>query len=199
MIVRLGREHHPDHPYDNPRVNVVTDDARHFLRTTPKRYDLVVFALIDSLTLQSSFTSVRLESYMFTEESFRAVKDRLKPGGVLVIYNYFRERWLVDRLANTAAVAFGTEPRVHIHKGTATRRADGGAGPQPDQSDTVAARSRRGLQPPRRDQSGRAAGARRRRGDFLQQHVERFRHAGIHPEVAVDDVLVHLGPSGDVV
>ena len=116
VIVRLGREHHPDRPYDDPRVNVVTDDARHFLRTTPKKYDLVVFALIDSLTLQSSFTSVRLESYMFTEESFRAVKDRLKPGGVLVIYNYFRERWLVDRLANTAATAFGTEPRVHIHK-----------------------------------------------------------------------------------
>jgi SAM-dependent methyltransferase len=116
VIVRLGREHHPDRPYDDPRVNVVTDDARHFLRTTPKKYDLVVFALIDSLTLQSSFTSVRLESYMFTEESFRAVRDRLKPGGVLVIYNYFRERWLVDRLANTAALAFGTEPRVHIHK-----------------------------------------------------------------------------------
>ena len=32
------------------------------------------------------------------------------------IYNYFRERWLVDRLANTAATAFGSEPRVHIHK-----------------------------------------------------------------------------------
>ncbi len=116
VIVRLGRELHPDRPYSDPRVNVVTDDARHFLRTTPKKYDLVVFALIDSLTLQSSFTSVRLESYMFTEESFRAVKERLKPGGVLVIYNYFRERWLVDRLANTAAVAFGTEPRVHIHQ-----------------------------------------------------------------------------------
>jgi len=116
VIVRLGREHHPDHPYDDPRVTVITDDARHYLRTTQKKYDLVVFALIDSLTLQSSFTSVRLESYMFTEESFRAVRDRLKPGGVLVIYNYFRERWLVDRLANTAATAFGTEPRVHIHK-----------------------------------------------------------------------------------
>jgi predicted membrane-bound spermidine synthase len=116
VILRLGKAFHPDRPYADPRVTVVNDDARHFLRTTPKKYDLVVFALIDSLTLQSSFSSVRLESYMFTEESFRAVKDRLKPGGVLVIYNYFRERWLVDRLANTAAVAFGSEPRVHIHK-----------------------------------------------------------------------------------
>jgi len=116
VIVRLGRQLHPDRPFADPRVRVITDDARHFLRTTEKKYDLVVFALIDSLTLQSSFTSVRLESYMFTEESFRAVRERLKPGGVLVIYNYFRERWLVDRLANTAAVAFGTEPRVHVHE-----------------------------------------------------------------------------------
>jgi SAM-dependent methyltransferase len=118
-IIRLGREHHPDGPYSDPRVTVVNDDARHFLRTTAKQYDLVVFALIDSLTMQSSFSGVRLESYMFTEESFRAVRDRLKPDGVLVVYNYFREPWLVDRLANTAAVAFGAEPRVHVHEARA--------------------------------------------------------------------------------
>ena len=118
-IIRLGRQHHPDHPYSDPRVTVINDDARHYLRTTRKKYDLVVFALIDSLTMQSSFSGVRLESYMFTEESFRAVRDRLKPDGVLIVYNYFRERWLVDRLANTAAVAFGTEPRVHVHEARA--------------------------------------------------------------------------------
>jgi hypothetical protein len=69
--------------------------------------------------MQSSFSGVRLESYMFTEESFKAVRDRLKPNGILVVYNYFRERWLVDRLANTAAVAFGAEPRVHVHEARA--------------------------------------------------------------------------------
>ena len=114
-IIRLGRENHPDHPYSDPRVTVVNDDARHFLRKTDKKYDLVVFALIDSLTLQSSFSGVRLESYMFTLESFRAVRERLAPNGLLVIYNYFREKWLVDRLANSAAIAFGEEPWVHVH------------------------------------------------------------------------------------
>ena len=39
--------------------------------------------------------------------------------GLLVIYNYFRERWLVDRLANTAAAAFGEEPYVHVHEARA--------------------------------------------------------------------------------
>jgi SAM-dependent methyltransferase len=119
VIVQLGREYHPDRPYSDPRVNVIIDDARHFLRTTTKKYDLAVFALIDSLTLQSSFSGVRLESYMFTEQAFQAVKDRLAPNGLLVVYNYFREPWLVDRLANISAAAFGQEPRVHVHEARA--------------------------------------------------------------------------------
>jgi len=47
------------------------------------------------------------------------VKDHLTDDGVLVIYNYFRERWLVDRLANTAAAAFGEDPYVHVHEARA--------------------------------------------------------------------------------
>jgi spermidine synthase len=119
VIVQLGREYNPDQPYSDSRVNIVTDDARHFLRTAFKKYDLVVFALIDSLTMQSSFSGVRLESYMFTEQSFRAVRDCLAPNGLLVVYNYFREPWLVDRLANSLAVSFEQEPRVHVHEARA--------------------------------------------------------------------------------
>jgi hypothetical protein len=116
VILRLGAERHPDRPYSDPRVTIVNDDARHFLRTTTKRYDLVVFALIDSLTVQSSFSGVRLESYMFTKESFEAVRERLSPRGVMVLYNYFREKWLVDRLANTSAEVFGRDPLGHVHQ-----------------------------------------------------------------------------------
>jgi SAM-dependent methyltransferase len=116
VILRLGAERHPDQPYSDPRVTVVCDDARHFLRTTTKKYDLVVFALIDSLTVQSSFSGVRLESYMFTKQSFEAVRDHLSPRGVMVLYNYFREKWLVDRLANTAAEVFGRDPLGHVHQ-----------------------------------------------------------------------------------
>ena len=119
VIIRLGRRYHPDRPYFDPRVTIINDDARHFLRTSTTKYDLVVFALIDSLTLQSSFSGVRLESYMFTEESFHDVRNHLTGNGVLVIYNYFRERWLVDRLANTAAAAFGEDPYIHVHEARA--------------------------------------------------------------------------------
>jgi hypothetical protein len=116
VILNLGRARHPDHPYSDPRVTAVTDDARHFLSTTERKYDLIVFALIDSLTVQSSFSGVRLESYMFTEESFRAVRDHLKPHGAMALYNYFREKWLVDRLANTVVSAFGREGLAYVHQ-----------------------------------------------------------------------------------
>ena len=124
----------------------------------------MVFALIDSLTMQSSFSGVRLESYMFTEESFRAVRDRLAPDGLLVVYNYFREQWLVDRLANTAAAAFGQEPRVHVHEARAYlgvhdgRPAAGDADGRP-----VDSRSRDGVRAVARAEPGAHARARRRR------------------------------------
>src|SRR5712692_5053127 len=53
---------------------------------------------------------------MFTEESFRAVRDHLTPRGAMALYNYFREKWLVDRLANTVTLAFGEPPRAHVHQ-----------------------------------------------------------------------------------
>ena len=40
----------------------------------------------------------------------------MKPDGVMALYNYFREKWLVDRLANTVAAVFNQEPRVHVHQ-----------------------------------------------------------------------------------
>jgi hypothetical protein len=143
VILRLGAERHPDKPYSDPRVTVVCDDARHFLRTTTKKYDLVVFALIDSLTVQSSFSGVRLESYMFTKESFEAVRDHLSPRGVMVLYNYFREKWLVDRLANTAADVFGRDPLGHVHQDRAYLAGHAGRAAGRGAHDAAAAAGRR--------------------------------------------------------
>jgi hypothetical protein len=53
---------------------------------------------------------------MFTKESFEAVRERLSSRGVMVLYNYFREKWLVDRLANTSAAVFGRDPLGHVHQ-----------------------------------------------------------------------------------
>jgi hypothetical protein len=34
----------------------------------------------------------------------------------MALYNYFREKWLVDRLANTIVSAFGREPLAYVHQ-----------------------------------------------------------------------------------
>ncbi len=65
-IQDIGIRNNPDHPYQDPRVVPHLDDGRHFLRTTERKYDLVVYALVDSLILHSSYANIRLESYLFT-------------------------------------------------------------------------------------------------------------------------------------
>src|SRR6185295_12680630 len=107
VIQDIGRNYHPDHPYQDPRVVRHLDDGRHFLRTTDRKYDLVVYALVDSLILHSGYSNIRLESYLFTKEAFADVQRVLKPGGTFVTYNYFRQGWIVARVAEMAASAFG--------------------------------------------------------------------------------------------
>lgn len=112
LIYRLGQTLNPDRPYDDPRVNVVIDDGRSFLEKTGERYDLIVYALPDSLTLTSSFASLRLESYLLTVEALQAARAHLAPDGVLVLYNYYRQEWLIHKLAGMLETVFGEPPYV---------------------------------------------------------------------------------------
>ena len=113
-LLQIGREQHPDRPYDDPRVDLHVDDGRAFLSRTDAHYDLILFALPDSLTLVQGASSLRLESYLFTEEAFASAREHLAPGGVLSMYNYYREGWLIDRLALTAQTVFGHAPCVDV-------------------------------------------------------------------------------------
>jgi hypothetical protein len=108
----LGEQLHPDRPYDDPRVTVTIDDGRAFMQRTSTAYDLIVFALPDSLTLLSGQSSLRLESYLFTVEAMEQAKSLLAPSGYFVMYNFYREDWLVARLEATVSQAFGNAPCV---------------------------------------------------------------------------------------
>jgi len=107
-IAQIGIDRQPLRPYQDPRVTVHVNDGRAFLRNTTTNYDLVVFALPDSLTLVSSTGNVRLESFLFTIEAFRSVRDHLTPDGIFAVYNYYREPWLVTKIHSMLQVAFGT-------------------------------------------------------------------------------------------
>ncbi len=111
-IMDIGKEKNPDHPYDDPRVTRHVNDGRAFLETTDTKYDLILFALPDSLALVTGASQIRLESFLFTEQALAAAAEHLTPEGSFSMYNYYREDWLIDRLAGTAAAAFGHQPCV---------------------------------------------------------------------------------------
>jgi SAM-dependent methyltransferase len=111
-LFELGERLHPDHPYQDPRVRVHITDGRAFLEQTDRKYDLILFALPDSLTLVSGQSSLRLESYLFTLQALQRAREQLTSNGVFAMYNFYRTRWLVDRLANTERIAFGHAPCV---------------------------------------------------------------------------------------
>ena len=117
VIQKLGAQLHPDRPYSDPRVRLVNNDGRVFLRHTIEKYDLIIFALPDSLTLTSSIANLRLESFLFTQDSLNAAKAALAPDGVLVLYNYYREPWLIEKLAGMVSRTFGQESFVSTYGG----------------------------------------------------------------------------------
>jgi spermidine synthase len=112
VLYELGKARHPEHPYDDPRVAIHFDDGRNFVRKARSDYDQVVYALLDSLVLHSGYSSLRLESFLYTEQAFRDIRERLRPDGVFVMYNQYRRGWVVARLARMAERAFGTRPIV---------------------------------------------------------------------------------------
>jgi len=96
-------------------VHVELNDGRNFLRRAePETYDLVIFALVDSLVLHSGYSNLRLESYLFTEQAFRDARRVLKPTGLCAVYNYFRHGWLAARINAELAHAFGAVPAVFV-------------------------------------------------------------------------------------
>jgi spermidine synthase len=82
-ILLAGETNHPERPYGDPRVRPIVNDARSFLRTTESHYDLIVYGLLDSHTLLSQASSVRLDSFVYTVEGLREARSRLKANGVL--------------------------------------------------------------------------------------------------------------------
>ncbi|SRR5216683_3732908 len=110
QLQKIGSRLHPNHPYQDPRVTVHINDGRAFLQQTKTKYDMILFALPDSLTLVSGQSSLRLESYLFTKEAVQEGKSHLNPDGVFAMYNYYRTTWLKDRLANTLDVVYGHAP-----------------------------------------------------------------------------------------
>lgn len=116
VIIRLGHQYNASQAYKDPRVTIHNTDARAFFRQTDRSYDMVVFGFLDSQSLFSQMSNIRLDSYVYTRESFRAAFALLKPGGLMSI-SFFAagKEWLIDRLVGMVRSATGTIPLVYMN------------------------------------------------------------------------------------
>lgn len=114
LILSLGKHYHPEHPYDSDKVTTHNDDARAFLKKADRKYDLIVFAFLDSTTLLSGFSSLRLDNYVYTVESFQNARALLVDNGTMFLSFATGRSFATDRLYATLASAFGTPPAAYL-------------------------------------------------------------------------------------
>jgi SAM-dependent methyltransferase len=117
-IARIGRRLHPEHPYDDPRTVVVINDARAYFEQHPEeRFDVVAYGLLDSHSMFSSMSSLRLENYVYSAEGIRAGWSHLKEGGFLSICFSISpgNSFIAERLIGAIREATGLRPVVFPH------------------------------------------------------------------------------------
>jgi SAM-dependent methyltransferase len=112
VIAGYGKTLHPYRPYASPNVQVIVDDARSYVSRTSERYDLILMSALDSHKQIAGGSSLRLESFVYTVESFARIRELLAPGGVFCLSLSSARPWMGPRVFWSLAEAFGRPPRV---------------------------------------------------------------------------------------
>lgn len=111
-ILKIGKKFHPEQPYQSPKVRTIVDDARSFFHKSNDKYDMMVYGLLDSHTLLSSMSNVRLDNFVYTIESLRDAKSHLSDNGIIVLTFSIGRPWIGQRLFNMLTEVFEKEPIV---------------------------------------------------------------------------------------
>jgi SAM-dependent methyltransferase len=90
--------------YDNPKVETILSEGRNFIRSTDRRFDVILLGFVDSWAAEASGALSLSTNDLYTVETFQAYFDHLTPDGQLVIL-----RWGVDvpRLVSNAVALLG--------------------------------------------------------------------------------------------
>lgn len=116
-IIELGKKLHFEQPYSNKRVKIINDDARSFFQKAEddQRFALVVFGFLDSHTLLSSFSSVRLDNFVYTRDALEQVKRILVPGGKVYLTFASNRQWIHDRFVIMMDQVFDYPTETYRH------------------------------------------------------------------------------------
>jgi hypothetical protein len=85
-------------------------DARTFLRNAKVKYDVIVFAFLDSHTAFSSLSSLRTDNYIFTKESIQEATKLLSPDGIICVSFICKPDWLWQKHCAIEKAATGELP-----------------------------------------------------------------------------------------
>ena len=88
LVSRRFREY-AGNLYNLPGVHVFDAEARGFVNSSGRRYDLIQVALLDSFGTASAGLYGLSENYLYTVEALQTYLGHLTPGGMLAI-----TRWL---------------------------------------------------------------------------------------------------------
>ncbi|MDA1129346.1 MAG: polyamine aminopropyltransferase [Chloroflexi bacterium] len=114
-VVELCRKYLPNHhqgSFDDPRTNLIHEDARGYLENTSDYYDVIILDLVDPLEGGTA-------ALLYTQEFYSIAKARLNPGGVLVtqsgptgLLNYTE---CFTTIFNTLGTIFGHVKAAQVH------------------------------------------------------------------------------------
>ena len=111
-IIEIGKRYHPEHPYNNSLVNIIIADARAYLHESKKKYDMIVMNALDSHAQIAVSSGLRLESYVYTVESFQDIRNHLTDEGAFIAEiggSIWDLPWGQARIERMNEIAFGNQ------------------------------------------------------------------------------------------
>lgn len=112
VIIALGKKYHPERPYADPRVRIYIEDGRAFIRNTQKKYDVVILGYVDSHMTNATVSNIPLDNNLYTYESLLAIRQVLRPDGLLALSFGVSREWIGERLSSTISAAYGVRPMI---------------------------------------------------------------------------------------
>jgi hypothetical protein len=100
--------------YEDPKVRVVVDDGRSFIRRSSERYDVIQASLVDTWAATAAGAYTLTENTLYTKEAFEDYYDHLTDRGMLTITRWVFDGLRLVSLAQAACESRGCSPANHL-------------------------------------------------------------------------------------
>ena len=100
--------------YHNPKVHVVVDDGRSYVRRSNERYDVIQASLVDTWAATAAGAYTLTENTLYTKEAFEDYYDHLTDRGMLTITRWVFDGLRLVSLAQAACESRGCSAAQHM-------------------------------------------------------------------------------------